>query len=180
MFRIIGGYSCRRLQTSRFEPTSNICLHNAEFSNNNAALRVGCQDVREVGRREGDTVCHLIMQVERHRRTSRVCRCYCLSGAPSSYVPTIFVVDPRPTGVFDQSIRSVDCSLVVGSLSALGPFAASRSCLPSPHSADAISGSQETICVLVAHNVQKGEWACQVPFFPPHQTAKVSFCAHIM
>lgn len=33
--------------------------------------------------------------------------------------------------------------------------------------------SQETICVLVAHNVQEGEWACQVPFFPPHQSAEV-------
>lgn len=32
---------------------------------------------------------------------------------------------------------------------------------------------QETICVLVAHNVQEGEWACQVPFFPPHQSAEV-------
>ncbi|CAM9132737.1 unnamed protein product, partial [Hapterophycus canaliculatus] len=32
--------------------------------------------------------------------------------------------------------------------------------------------NEETICVLVAHNVQKGEWACQVPFFPPHQTAE--------
>lgn len=28
--------------------------------------------------------------------------------------------------------------------------------------------------MLVAHNVQKGEWACQVPFFPPHQTAEVT------
>lgn len=33
---------------------------------------------------------------------------------------------------------------------------------------------QEVICVLVAHNVQEGEWACQVPFFPPHQTSAVS------
>ncbi|CBJ25915.1 Monooxygenase [Ectocarpus siliculosus] len=32
--------------------------------------------------------------------------------------------------------------------------------------------NEETICVLVAHNVRKGEWACQVPFFPPHQTAE--------
>ncbi|CAM9098191.1 unnamed protein product [Laminaria digitata] len=32
--------------------------------------------------------------------------------------------------------------------------------------------NEETICVLVAHNVQEGEWACQVPFFPPHQTAE--------
>ena len=29
--------------------------------------------------------------------------------------------------------------------------------------------------MLVAHNVQKGEWACQVPFFPPHETAEVSY-----
>lgn len=27
--------------------------------------------------------------------------------------------------------------------------------------------------MLVAHNVQKGEWACQVPFFPPYQTHEV-------
>ncbi len=39
-------------------------------------------------------------------------------------------------------------------------------------------GAQETICVLVAHNVQKGEWACQVPFFPPYETKEVSQQVH--
>lgn len=33
--------------------------------------------------------------------------------------------------------------------------------------------------MLVAHNVQKGEWACQVPFFPPLQTAEVSHHASL-
>ncbi|CAM9420896.1 unnamed protein product, partial [Discosporangium mesarthrocarpum] len=30
--------------------------------------------------------------------------------------------------------------------------------------------NENIIGVLVAHNVQEGEWACQVPFFPPQQT----------
>ncbi|CAM9141189.1 unnamed protein product [Choristocarpus tenellus] len=33
--------------------------------------------------------------------------------------------------------------------------------------------NEDIICVLVAHNVQEGEWACQVPYFPPHQSKEM-------
>ncbi|CAN0362881.1 unnamed protein product, partial [Phaeothamnion confervicola] len=31
---------------------------------------------------------------------------------------------------------------------------------------------QEVVCVFVAHNVGKGDWSCQIPFFPALQPAE--------
>lgn len=88
---------------------------------------------------------------------------------------TIFDLVLGPTRSSEGSVRSIVRSLVIA-WGLVGIYRVSIF----RHSADDILGSQETICVLVAHNVQKGEWACQVPFFPPHQTAEVSFCAFMV
>jgi hypothetical protein len=34
--------------------------------------------------------------------------------------------------------------------------------------------SARGVCVMVAHNIEQGEWACQVPYFPPFESKEVS------
>jgi hypothetical protein len=38
--------------------------------------------------------------------------------------------------------------------------------------------SARGVCVMVAHNIEQGEWACQVPYFPPFESKEVSYCRH--
>mmetsp|Transcript_25583 Transcript_25583/g.33468 ORF Transcript_25583/g.33468 Transcript_25583/m.33468 type:complete len:659 (+) Transcript_25583:112-2088(+) len=35
--------------------------------------------------------------------------------------------------------------------------------------------NQELVAVMVAHDIASGDWVCQVPYFPPHQTQEQDF-----